>query len=495
MNHWPNYPVVYEINAWLWLHELSQQAGHRITLAVVPQAELERLAALGFDGIWLMGVWQRSPAGCKVAQEHPGLQQEYRSALPDYTDDDVVGSPYSVFDYCVDPVLGGDAELAALRKRLQALNLRLILDFVPNHLARDHRWLTEHPDRLVQGSSESLARQPGNYFATNSGGQWRVFAHGRDPYFDGWTDTVQLDYRLPTTRRAMADTLLSIAERCDGVRCDMAMLVTQDTFLHTWGGQFTPPRAEFWPAAVTDLRARQPGFLLMAEVYWNLEWELQQQGFDYTYDKRLYDRILEGDPLVVRSHLTAKLDYQRRLARFVENHDERRAVEAFGLERSRAAAVLSYTLPGLRLVHEGQLEGRRVKVPVQLGRRPVEAPVVELELFYRRLLAALRAPVFHDGEWRLLEPQPSSHGNASSQDIIAHGWSLGDEQRLVIVNLSKNPAQCRLPLAATVSGKSWRLRDLLHDVTYERSGEEMADPGLYVDLPPFGYHLFDMAAA
>ncbi|UCC64788.1 MAG: alpha-amylase [Anaerolineae bacterium] len=487
MDNWPTYPVIYEINTWAWLSDLGREAERPVTLGNVPQAELERLAGYGFDGLWLMGVWRRSQRGRQIAREHPGLQAENRGALPDYAPEDVVGSPYAVAGYQVDPAMGGDEELAALRHRLRSLDLRLILDFVPNHLAADHGWLAQHPERLLQGSATDLVQEPGNYFE----GQGRVFAHGRDPHFDGWTDTVQLDYRRPDTRRAMSDALLAIAERCDGVRCDMAMLVTRDVFLRTWGGHFDPCRAEFWPAAITDVRASQPDFLVLAEVYWDMEWELQQQGFDYTCDKRLYDRLLSGDATSVWLHLQADLAYQRRLARFIENHDERRALAAFGPQRSRAVATLALTLPGLRLLHEGQLEGRRLKLPVQLGRRQSEPPEPGLEPFYRRLLAALRHPVFHDGDWRLLEPQAQLAGNASDCSIVAQRWVLGEEVRLAAVNLSPGPAQCFLRLdLSPLAGQPWQLQDLLSDVHYVRDGDELLARGFHMELPGYGYRFF-----
>jgi glycosidase len=493
MNEWPQYPTVYEINTWAWLTDLSRQAEGRLTLADVPQAELERIASYGFDGVWLMGVWQRSPGARRVALTYPGWQEAYRHALPDLTADDVVGSPYAIRGYDVDPSLGGDDGLASLRARLQDLGLRLILDFVPNHMALDHSWLGTHRQRLVQSSPDRLAQEPANYFQAEVDGQACIFAHGRDPYFDGWPDTVQIDHRLPDTRRAMSDLLLSIAGRCDGVRCDMAMLLTRDVFLQTWGGSFDPAAAEFWPAAITDLKALHPRFLTMAEVYWDMEWVMQQQGFDYTYDKRLYDRLLHGDASSVHAHLTAGMDYQQHLARFIENHDERRATEAFGVERSKAAAVLALTLPGLRLIHEGQLEGRQVKLPVHLGRRRPEGPVEGLEPFYRRLLAALSHPVFHDGAWKLLETGPKSPGDPGYQRAVGHQWILGEERRIVAVNLSEQPAQFFLPVdMPKLADGDCQLRDLLSDEEYTRSGGEMLGRGLYVDLMGFGAHIFEV---
>ncbi|MDQ2696069.1 MAG: alpha-amylase family glycosyl hydrolase [Pseudomonadota bacterium] len=505
--HWPACPVVYEINTLVWLLELSQRAGKALTLAEVPDDELARLAGLGIDAVWLMGVWQRSSAARKVARERPDLQASYRQALPDYTGRDVVGSPYAVYSYTVDASLGGNEALALLRRRLHGHGLRLILDFVPNHLAVDHPWVKEHPERLVEGSPDQLEREPQNFFTCKSNGHVRILAHGRDPHFDGWSDTVQLDFRRRDTQEAMIEALVGVTAHCDGVRCDMAMLVNQDVFLRTWGGSFGPDMPGFWPAAIAAVKFRQPHFLMLAEAYWDLEWKLQQLGFDYTYDKRLYDRLRWGDAVTVRQHLVADLVFQRHLARFIENHDEERAMHAFPVAadagagggtvcataRVRAAAVLTFTLPGLRLLHEGQLEGRRVRLPVQLRRRPPEPPEPGLEGFYRGLLAALRHSVFRDGRWRLLESRPAWGDNPSHESCIGFHWTLDAEHRLVVVNLASHPSQCYLPLTGLeLGGRAWRLQDLLGEMAFERDGDTLLEPGLYLDLPAYAGHVFEL---
>lgn len=495
MNAWRKYPAVYEINTWVWLDELSRARGQRVTLADVPEEELERLSAYGFDALWLMGVWERSAAARRFSRTSPVLLEEYRQILPDYNEEDIVGSPYAIVGYRVDPTLGGDEGLAIFRERMRANGLRLVLDFVPNHMAIDHPWTAEHAERFVWGDEAKLKREPQNYFRAVEGEGARVFAHGRDPYFDGWADTVQLDYRRSETRDALTRELLSIAEKCDGVRCDMAMLVTREVFTRTWGGEFDSGGAEFWPDAIGKVKAVHTDFLLMAEVYWDMEYALQQQGFDFTYDKRLYDRLLHDSASSVRGHLHADMSYQSRLARFIENHDERRAQEAFGHERSPAVAALALTLPGLRLFHEGQFEGRRVKLSVHLGRRPQETPDTEVEAQYRRLLDALFRPVFHDGEWRLIEPRQAWDGNPSHENFVAGVWTLGGEVRLVAVNLSLSRAQCYLPLNLhTLAGRAWVLSDRLSDARYERDGDGLLSPGLYLDVPPYGHHLFEITA-
>jgi glycosidase len=493
MDSWPKYPTVYEINAWVWLSELSRAHGRPLTLGDVPQTELERLADYRFDALWLMGVWERSPGARQISRTHPELLEEYRRTLSDYTEADVVGSPYAVGSYRVDPALGGDEGLARLRARMRESGLRLMLDFVPNHMAIDHPWLTAHPERLVRGDAASMEREPRNYFRAGDGERAGVFAYGRDPYFDGWPDTVQLDYRRAGTRAAMTRALLSIAAKCDGARCDMAMLVTRDIFLRTWGGEFDVPGTEFWPEAVGRVKAQHPGFLLMAEVYWDMEYELQRQGFDFAYDKRLYDRLRDDDATAVRAHLRAEPGYQSRLARFVENHDERRAQEAFGHARCPAVAALALTLPGLRLLHEGQLEGRRAKLSVHLGRRPTEPTDAGVEAQYRRLLAALSHTVFHDGEWRQIEPRAAWSGNDSHSRFAASLWTHGEDIRLLAVNLSPDYAQCYLPLELPEPGcRTWLLKDLLSEAAYTRDGGDLLSPGLYLDVPAYGHHLFEI---
>jgi hypothetical protein len=437
-----------------------------------------------------MGVWQRSPEARERAKQY---RAEYRRALPDITPEDIVGSAYAIYRYEVDSVLGGRDALAALRERLRGLGLRLVLDFVPNHLALDHPWVGEHPDRFVQADADRLASEPHNYFTREIDNVPRIFAHGRDPHYIGWTDTVQLDYRRRQTRHAMSEVLMGVADQCDGVRCDMAMLVIRDVFVRTWGGEFDEPHADFWRETIRAVKQKQPAFLFIGEVYWDLEYRLQQLGFDYTYDKRLYDRMLDGDAESLRIHLRASFEFQRRLTRFIENHDELRAAAAFGPKRSRAAPVLALTLPGMRLVHEGQIEGHRVKVPVQLGRRPSEPSDPLTRAHYERLLSALRDPVFHEGAWQLLDPQPAG-SNGSPRGLIAYHWSARDARRLVVVNWSPRQAQCYLRLPA-VAGASWHLRDVLGAIQYEHHGDELSNPGLYLELTPYAYYLFDVQRA
>jgi len=480
-------PVIYEINTWVWLNELSRKHGSIITLASVPEAEWNMIAALGADAVWLMGVWERSPAGIRIAMGNEGLLASFCRALPDFSEKDNVGSPYCVRRYEVDPCLGGAAGLAAARARLASRGIGLILDFVPNHVAPDHPWVADHPEYFIQGSPADLTSDPKSFVEACG----RVFACGRDPYFPAWPDVLQLNAFDPALRQAAVETLLDIAGCCDGVRCDMAMLVLNSVFERTWGGRASArPDADFWPAVIPAVKDRHPDFKFIAEAYWDLEWELQQQGFDFCYDKRLYDRLEKEGAEPVRLHLLADMAYQEKLVRFIENHDEPRAVAVFPPERLRAAAVTALTLPGAKLLHEGQIEGRRVRLPVFLGRRPPETPDEGLRKFYLQLANAVGEDIFKSGEWRLCECRGWSD-NPGYRNLVAWCWSLGEDCRLVVVNLSTSRSQglVRLP-GGQIQDKSVSLEDIFSSIVYRLDGYEISEAGLFVDLFPWGYHFF-----
>src|SRR6516165_2163169 len=404
------YPSLYQINTRVWLTELSRRQGRAATLDEIPDTELDRLAEMGFEWVWLLSVWQTGQAGQRVSRSHPEWRREFEETLSDLREEDIAGSGFAITGYTVHPALGGDAALARVRERLRDRGIRLMLDFVPNHTGLDHPWVEDHPEYYVTGTERDLARAPKDYTWVRRSGGDRLLAYGRDPYFPGWPDALQLNYGNPATQDAMIAELLKIAERCDGVRCDMAMLILPDVFERTWG----IPSRPFWPEATRRVREQSPSFCFMAEVYWDLEWTLQQQGFDYTYDKRLYDRLREGHARPVREHLYAGLDYQHKLARFLENHDEPRAAATFSDEVHRAAAVITFLSPGLRFFHQGQFEGRQKRISPHLVRSPDEPVDQTLKRFYDRLLNVLRHPVVREGQWRLLECTPAWGGNGSS---------------------------------------------------------------------------------
>jgi hypothetical protein len=486
------YPVLYQINTRVWLTGLSRALGRRATLDDIPDAELDRVAALGFDWVWLLSVWQTGPAAQAISRAHAGWRHEFAETLPDLTDDDIAGSGFAIRSYTVHRDLGGAEALARLRQRLQQRGLKLMLDFVPNHMAPDHDWIDAHPDYFVHGSEADLVRSPRNYCRVQTSNGPLILAHGRDPYFDGWPDTLQLDYGNAELQQAMIGELKRIAGQCDGLRCDMAMLVLPDVFERTWGIRAEP----FWPKATEAVRREHPHFLFMAEVYWDLEWTMQQQGFDYAYDKQMYDRLRDANARPVREHLHAGLEYQQKLARFLENHDEPRAAASFEPGKHEAGAIITFLSPGLRFFHQGQFEGCRKRISPHLMRAPEEPVDASLQGFYENLMTVLRQPVFREGTWSLVETAPAWEGNWTSDCFIAWTWRRDDgERRLVVVNYASNQSQCyvRIPFAGVI-GDTVRLRDMMGPATFDRDGDDLVSRGLYLDLPPWGYHVFELTA-
>ena len=484
------YPLLYQINPRVWLTELSRKLGGAATLDDIPDAELDHITEMGFDWIWFLSVWQTGPAAQKISRANPEWREDFEATLPDLREEDIDGSGFAIQNYAVHRDLGGAAALARLRKRLQQRGLKLMLDFVPNHMAPDHPWIDEHPDYFVHGNENDLGRAPQNYCRAQTKNGPRVLAYGRDPYFDGWPDTLQLNYGNPKLQEAMIGELERIAGQCDGVRCDMAMLVLPEVFERTWGIQAQP----FWPKATEQVRKKFPQFLFMAEVYWDLEWTMQQQGFDYAYDKRLYDRLRDGHARPAREHLHAGLDYQNKLARFLENHDEPRAAATFSAEMHEAAAVITFLSPGLRFFHQGQLEGRKKRISPHLVRGPEEPVDQRLKDFYDRLLSALRHPSLRNGNWQLIECVPAWEGNWTWNGFLAFAWEGQNAERLLVtVNYAPNQSQCyvRLP-SLNLRAQKWRLKDLLSDARYDRDGNELESRGLYLDMPPWRYHVFSV---
>jgi glycosidase len=480
-------PLLYEINTRCWLRELSERHGRSITLANVPESEFQLWQRLGFSHIWLMGIWTSGSRARAQALNSSGLARAYSEALPGWTEADVNASPYAVAAYRVSPTLGGESELQAFRRKLQSFGLKLLLDFVPNHLGLDHPWVTAEPDLFVQSANAG----PDTFVAETEFGK-RYILYGKDPNCPAWTDTVQLDYRRAQTRARMTDLLLQTADLCDGVRCDMAMLLLNDVFANTWKGYpSSEPKAakEFWEEAISATRKRHPEFLFLAEVYWGLEPRLQSLGFDCTYDKALYDTLVSWSPGAVQRHLLGMPpSCLAASAHFLENHDERRIASILSESEHRAAALIILGLPGMGFIHEGQLSGLRRRLPVQLARRAHEPDDAVTRSMYDRLLTSLQQTAVGHGDYDLLAPRDAWATNPTAQHFVLVQWTGSNSSfDLVVVNLAAHASQCYAPLKLRqTSVASWNLSDLLGTDRFVRRTDEMVDRGLYLDLAANG---------
>jgi len=483
-------PGLLEINTRVWIKQFTPGT----CLSVISDSFIDDLKSKGIEILWLMGIWKTSEALAKKCCFGINLVPGYIKALSDWKKDDVIGSPFAVDDYLLSPELGEPEDLLRFKERLNKNNIKLFLDFIPNHFGADSSLIKSNPEIFLQTDRESFIKDPYAFFQFDAGKPVYV-AHGRDPFFPPWSDTAQINYFEPLARELMTEKLIRIASVADGVRCDMAMLPLNNVFQNTWMGVlsksgYSKPAEEFWTEAIRKTREKFPGFLFMAEAYWGLEWQLQQLGFDYTYDKTLTDRLSEGDLQGIKAHLQADKNFQLKSVRFIENHDEERAISKFGRYKSLAAAVVISTIRGVRFYYDGQFEGRKTKLPVQLGREPAEKPSQQILKFYDDLLNITKTQIFKTGEWTLLNPYQADAVNNTSENFLAWQWSLNNELRIVVVNYSHSTSQCRLKMDFNTEKDGVLLKDLLTGTVYKRSVKEISSPGLFIELKGYQSHIF-----
>ena len=488
-----SHPHLYEINAWSWLERMSADLGRMIQLEDVPDSTWDSIAERGFNIVWLMGVWRRSPESRRIALEDPANFPQFDRALPGWTPADVIASPYAVAAYVPDARIGTWDSLDRVRNKLHARGMGLFLDFVGNHTALDHPWVREHSEYYVQAQQPEFENNPSFYYPVQTPQGTRFIALAKDPYYPPWKDVAQLNHWNPGARAAQLTELRTIASHCDGVRCDMAMLLLNDIFGNNWRhllGDTPRPQNEFW----SEAKPQVPDLTLLAEAYWGTEQRLFELGFDFAYDKTLYDAVRDANPQQVRDRLNSLPQYQNNFARFMENHDEARRAVIFPNDRLVADGTLLGTLPGMRFYHQGEIEGRTIHLPITL-RLAAEEPINPFSAaFFGKILEITKQDVFHQGKWNLLEV--AAEGDNSSGSLIVYEWRSEKNWKVIAVNLSSNAAQGRVRWPHnTFPASHYVFQDQLNDVTYNREGQELRDPGLFVRRDPFQAHLFDVSAA
>jgi Alpha amylase, catalytic domain len=486
------HPLLYEINAWSWLERISADLGRMIQLDDVPDSTWDSIAERGFDVVWLMGVWRRSPDSRRIALEDPANFPQFDRALPGWKPGDVIASPYAVAAYLPDARIGTWDSIDRVRNKLHARGMGLFLDFVGNHTALDHPWVREHAEYYVQAQQHEFESNPAFYYPVQTPQGPRFIALAKDPYYPPWKDVAQLNHFHPAGRAAQLTEIKTIASHCDGVRCDMAMLLLNDIFAAGWRhliADMPPPKEEFW----SEVKSLAPNLALLAEAYWGTEQRLFDLGFEFAYDKSLYDAVRDVNPQQVRDRLNSLPQYQNNFARFMENHDEARRPQIFPNARLIADGTLMGTLPGMRFYHQGELEGRTIHLPITL-RLASEEPIDPFSVaFFQKILDITKQDVFHKGEWKFLEV--AAEGDDSSGGLIVYEWRSQNEWKVMAVNLSGNPSQGRVRWHENVfPAAHYTFYDELNEVTYARDAEELSNIGLFVRRDPFQAHLFDVAA-
>ncbi|MGH9574897.1 MAG: alpha-amylase family glycosyl hydrolase [Candidatus Acidiferrales bacterium] len=484
------HPHLYEVNTYAWLESLSAKLGRTIHLSDVPDSEWDAIAGMGFDIVWLMGIWRRSAVSQRLGQQASSHYAGYNAALPGWTADDIVGSPYSVRQYEPDSRIGPWDDVDFARNKLHERRIALFLDFVGNHTALDHPWLRDHPDYYVQGAQHDFEKDRPSFCKIDSVKGPVYVAYGKDPYFPAWNDVAQLNHFSPEMRVAQLAELKKIASHCDGVRCDMAMLQLNTIFERLWRphiGGIKAPAKEFW----TEAKSAVPDLVLLAEAYWGTEGRLIDLGFDFVYDKGLYDSVRDEKTGDVHWRLSRPEAEQSHLARFLENHDEQRFAAVFGDDRFKAVATLMGTLPGMRFYQHGEELGIKLRTPIELRRIAAQPADAARTDFFAKLLVATRDDAFHTGQWTIL--RVTRDNEPTEDNLFAYEWCCEKSWKLVIANLSSEPAQGRVHFDGGIDPNSaYNFVDQMDGAKYIRDGAEIAHEGLFVRRDACQAHLFDV---
>jgi Alpha amylase, catalytic domain len=433
------HPNLFEVNTRVLLSRYKK-GQDRTTLKDIPDSYWKNLADKGMDWVWLMGVWT-----LKEKQINPNLipenmMVEFKRLVPDLTEDDIDGSTYAIDDYTVDPVIGGEEQLIEIRNKLSQFGMRLMLDFIPNHYGANTHFIHSHPEYFIEVEQDIFQTDQKTFYSPLTRDNL-YFAHGKDPYFDAWQDTIQVNYGSEPTRKWMTAQLLRIASLCDGVRCDMAMLPVKRIFEKTWSDNIKWEGGEFWEDAIGNVKDSFPQFILLAEVYWGMEAELLELGFDYCYDKTFYDKLAEAH--LLHAHYQADDWYLSHTARFLENHDEPRIASRLHLRQHMAAAALVAFGPGMRFWHMGQWDGHNKQIPVQLTREPDEScgcltgggdqsSCGCISRFYDLLFAITKLNIFKLGEWHRTHTDSDSHAG-----LFLWQWKYNSQTVTVAINYSE----------------------------------------------------------
>jgi len=478
---------MFEISTRPWLYNLTLKYGYQITtLSAIPKQEFQAIANLGFDMVWMMGIWELGEYGLNYDQTNSGYAQN----LPGYTTADIIGSPYAVVNYTCNPQLGTDADIAAMRRTLNGMGLLLMLDYVPNHTAVDCPWATNETDNYVKVNKGTNPPYDSSRYLPNG------IAYGWAGWGDSWQDTAQINIWNPKTRKLRTNEVMHVASLADAIRCDMAFLLLNSQFQQIWGAEvgtwgYTQPATEWWADTITAVKAQYPKVIFLAEVYSPNEPALQSLGFDYTYDKTLHDKLGGGNLDDVRGWITGNsASFATHSAHFTSNHDEQRGATFFGSWwRSDAAALLTYTLPGMRFFWMGDFNGYQHQLMVQLRREESEPTVADCYSFYQTFLSIINTPVFKQGQWQYMDVI------GDNTPLIAFHWSLGNERRLCVINFSAEQqgwGTIVLPDAQAQNGNDTiPVTDLLSGAVYYRSASALRTSGLNVGVNSWYGSIFE----
>ncbi|MGH2459427.1 MAG: alpha-amylase family glycosyl hydrolase [Chloroflexota bacterium] len=556
---WMPRVVLIAKNTHVWLDQLSKEFGRAITrLDQIPDEALDALARRGFTGLWLIGLWERSPASQRIKQ---------MCGNPE-----AVASAYSVFDYQIASDLGGDAAFQNLRTRSWARGIRLASDMVANHMGIDSRWVIEHPDWFIHADQSPFPSYSFNgpdlsgdqrvgvfledhYYSREDAavvfkrldrwtGREHYIYHGNDGTRMPWNDTAQINHLRADAREAVIQTILQVARQFSIIRFDAAMTLAKRHYQRLWypepgTGGAIPSRAgqgltrkdldalmpvEFWREVVDRVAAEAPDTLLLAEAFWLMEgYFVRTLGMHRVYNSAFMNMLRDEDNAKYRAVMKNTLEFDpgimRRYVNFMNNPDERTAVDQFGKDdKYFGVCTLLATLPGLPMFGHGQIEGLTEKYGMEYRRayrdeQPDRALVERHEreifpLLHRRWLFA---GVEHFYLYDFFRPD-----GQVDEDVFAYSNRVGDARALVVYHNKYAETRGWIRASAAYAVKTGQgdekalrqtnlgdglglhldgqhfciFRDHATGLEYIRSSQQLSEQGLYVELGAYKYHVF-----
>jgi glycosidase len=555
---WMARAVLVAKSTYVWLGQLSRAYGRAITrLDQIPDEELETLAQRGFDALWLIGLWERSRASQRIKR---------LCGNPE-----AVASAYSLDDYAIAADLGGAVAYENLRDRARAHGIRLASDMVPNHMGIDSRWVTEHPDRFLSlpASPFPAYRFDGpnlsdddrveikiedHYYDRSDAavvfrrldrwtGDVRFVYHGNDGTSFPWNDTAQLDFTRPDVREAVIQTILRVARDFPIIRFDAAMTLAKRHFQRLWfpepgSGGAIPSRAErglgraefdavmpieFWREVVDRVAAEAPGTLLLAEAFWLMEgYFVRTLGMHRVYNSAFMIMLRDEDNaqyrMVVKNTLEFDPEILQRYVNFMNNPDERTAVDQFGKgDKYFGVCTLMATMPGLPMFGHGQVEGFTERYGMEYRRAYYdELPDAGLVARHERQIAPLlrRRELFAQShDFRLYDF--FTDAGWVNEDVFAYSNRRGGERALIVYHnryaqtrgwIRRSSAYADKPgdggrrLVQQTLGEALGLsrdagrflicRDTVTGLEYLHRSCALADAGLRLELEAYACHVF-----
>ena len=476
------HPLVYEISARPWLYELSKKYGKSITkLKEIPLEEFDELSNNGVDIVWIMGVWKLGQYGVKYDKKYG----DYSSVLPDYTDDDIIGSPFAITKYECNPDIGTDKDLIWLKRELNIRGMKLMLDFVPNHSAADHEQVDTDPNMYIRAPNGVQ-----NETRYNEKG----FAFGSDVNHQTWKDVIQYNYWDKKTIEVMKDNLKKVLTLSDAVRCDRAYLILNEVFGKAWENELTyykysKPEKEFWTYAIEEAKKINPNALFLGETHYEVyDKQLIEIGFDYIYNKPLLDNLIKGAK-EVKEYLKSKESFfMKKACHFVENHDEQRIVFITDgdYQKAKAAGTIAATVGGMILINNGQWVGKKNKLDVHLRRALYEGDIAHMKNHYNKLNKVLLEPAFRGNTFYYID----NITGEKKDDFIAYIREEGNNHYLVVVNYSKNKGCANVPIYNIKGFKYTLIYDALNDIEYVKNYNDVKN-GMRVCLDAWESHIYE----